>query len=407
MRVAHLLGALQLPCDPDAQGASGVVRAALELAAAQVALGHEVTVAATAHRPWRGVWRGVRLRGLAKAPWARLRLGGRAIDLTRHLPFVALTLAEPFDVVHGHLHSYMRGLRARARVVHFHTDPYHDGGNDEGLDMKPTDFLTVARYSHAQIAVSTFVARELERGLPDSATIHVVHNGVYAEAFAEAARGAGRAARRAAWGLPADATVVLYAGALVPEKGVLTLAQAFAGISGACPDLRLVLAGSSDLWGQADIPQGPAAAYEVEVRAALAPLVAAGRVRFLGRVPAADMPAVYAASDLVAVPSTWREPFPMVVLEALAAGRPVVASNVGGLPEAAGPPAGLLVPPNDPAALGKALSRLAGDASLRRRMGDQGRRRAAVFTWASAARHLDVAYRSSILRLPARQGSVI
>src|SRR5687768_4892209 len=86
---------------------------------------------------------------------------------------------------------------------------------------------------------------------------------------------------------------------------------------------------------------------------------------------------VVAAADVFALPS-WTEGFPLVVLEAMALGRPVVATAVGGTPElVADGETGLLVPPRDVAALTASLKRVLDDEGLRRRLGEAGRRRVA------------------------------
>jgi glycosyltransferase involved in cell wall biosynthesis len=81
--------------------------------------------------------------------------------------------------------------------------------------------------------------------------------------------------------------------------------------------------------------------------------------RFLGQRQ--DVPALLAAADVVAVPSAW-EGQPLIVQEALRAGRPVVASRVGGIPDLTGPDGAVLVPPGDPGALAAAVTRLLDDA---------------------------------------------
>ncbi len=97
------------------------------------------------------------------------------------------------------------------------------------------------------------------------------------------------------------------------------------------------------------------------------------RLSFTGPLTGADLDRVYAASDLLVLPSR-RETYGMVVTEALARGLPVVASDVGGVPEAVGD-AGLLVPPEDPAALAAALRSWLGDADLREGLRGAARRR--------------------------------
>jgi glycosyltransferase involved in cell wall biosynthesis len=98
-------------------------------------------------------------------------------------------------------------------------------------------------------------------------------------------------------------------------------------------------------------------------------------ITVLGRLPTSDVPRFLAAIDVLAVPSR-DEGLPRVVLEAMAMRVPVVASNVGGIPEAveAGR-SGLLVPPDDPDALAAALARVLEDETLASSLGEAGRRR--------------------------------
>jgi glycosyltransferase involved in cell wall biosynthesis len=97
-------------------------------------------------------------------------------------------------------------------------------------------------------------------------------------------------------------------------------------------------------------------------------------VRFLGQVT--DMPAFYRELDAFVLPSVSTEGLPLVVLEAMAARRPVVATRVGGTAEAVRDGVdGILVPPGDAGALAAALARLAASPAERRRMGDAGRQR--------------------------------
>jgi glycosyltransferase involved in cell wall biosynthesis len=103
---------------------------------------------------------------------------------------------------------------------------------------------------------------------------------------------------------------------------------------------------------------------------------AEGVARLLGTRPPEEMPAAYADAEVFCLPSWW-EAMPLSVLEAMAAGLPVVASAVGGLPEMVSDgETGFLVAPGDAAGLGDALARLVADPALRARMGAAGRRRA-------------------------------
>jgi glycosyltransferase involved in cell wall biosynthesis len=155
-------------------------------------------------------------------------------------------------------------------------------------------------------------------------------------------------------GAEANPPEVLYAGRLSPEKGVLELVEAARG-------LNLVVAGDGPL--RADVPQA------------------------LGFVPPDELAPLYARAAVVACPS-HREGFGVACLEAMAHGRPVVASAVGGLLDlVVDGETGIHVPPGDVPALRAALERLLGDRELRRRMGEAGRRRAAErFSWGAVTR---------------------
>jgi glycosyltransferase involved in cell wall biosynthesis len=116
---------------------------------------------------------------------------------------------------------------------------------------------------------------------------------------------------------------------------------------------------------------------------------AAGRVKFLGRVSEAELASLYARARALVHPSLY-EGFGFSVLEAMAAGCPVVACRAGAVPEVAGD-AAILVEPGDAAALAEALRRVAADEGLRRDLSARGRARAAEFTWRrTAERTLEV-----------------
>ena len=190
--------------------------------------------------------------------------------------------------------------------------------------------------------------------------------------------------------------VFLFVGAVVPEKGLEHLANAFQSLAAAHPQARLLVAGSASLW---DMSGGKTAhrGYEAAVAESLRPLVEAGRVHLLGATRSALMPAVYAASDVVVIPSVWPEPFPLVALEALAAGKPLVASAVGGLPETVDAENGRLVPPGDEAALTAALCTLL-RREVRERCSRAASRTAGRFSWDTAAAQLEDVYETSLVR---------
>ncbi len=384
MRIAHLLGARQIE-NPDAVGLGGVRRAALEISRAQARLGHEVWVVTLGTRRSAVLWQDVRLLTLPIAPWARLSLRRLPLDFSLHLPYVLFTRQHHLDVVHGHEYAYMRFLRANRRLVHFHSDPYWPGGFGEGFDLDPADFASVLRHSHAQIAVSRFIAGQLERGFEGRGNVHVVYNGVDWDRFDDARhRLEGRRAR-VRWGIPSDDVVFLFSGVLAPEKGAINLAQAFVRLAGVKQGVQLVLAGSSQMLEQGGIDS----TYERRLREILVPLEQQGRVHYLGTVPAVAMPMTYAASDVVVIPSVCQEGFSLVAVEALAMGRPVIASASGGLLETVTTRVGFRVQPGNERELEAAMLLLAENPEVRTHLGLAGQRHACRFSWDEAARRLD------------------
>jgi glycosyltransferase involved in cell wall biosynthesis len=163
---------------------------------------------------------------------------------------------------------------------------------------------------------------------------------------------------------PAGAPVLLFVGRLAAIKGLGLLLDAVAALRAHFPALRLVLVGD-----------GPDRA-RLEARAAAPDL--AGAVEFTGYRSQAEVAAYLEACDLFVLPS-FAEGVPVVLMEAMAARRPVVATRVAGVAElVADGESGLLVAPGDPAALTAAIGRLLGDPPLRARMGDAGRAQVAA-----------------------------
>ena len=178
-------------------------------------------------------------------------------------------------------------------------------------------------------------------------------------------------ARRRALDLPPGGFFQSVA-TLEPRKGLDVLVDALA--DAAAPRLPLLVAGQPG-WGGIDLAA-------LCARRGLDPR----RVRALGRVADADLAVLYRDATALVVPSR-SEGFGLPVLEAMAAGLPVVCSDVPALREVGGG-AVVLVPPGDPTALAGALTELADGPELRQRLSAAGRRRAQDFSWQRAARRL-------------------
>jgi glycosyltransferase involved in cell wall biosynthesis len=221
----------------------------------------------------------------------------------------------------------------------------------------------ILRRAAAVIALSQESAAASELLRPHAAKLRVIPNGIDP---AQVRPVAGGAALRKRLGVPRDAEVAVFLGALNPIKGLDVLLDAWASVVEALPAAHLLVLG-----------EGPyRAAYEQQAQA----LGIAGRVRFLGFVHAGKGDH-YAAAGVLALPSR-SETFPMVILEAGAAGLPVVASDLPPLRAMVEPGRnGLLVPPEDPAALADALARLLADKPLRDRLGAANRARSDGLGW--------------------------
>lgn len=170
---------------------------------------------------------------------------------------------------------------------------------------------------------------------------------------------------------------ILYPAIPYRHKDHATLVGAFARLAPSRPDLTLVLTGGP----------GP---LEAELAAAIRASGTGLQVRRTGRVPWSDLEALYALATVVAVPSRF-EGFGAPALEAMAAGRPLVAADATALPWVVGD-GGVLVAPGDVEAWAGALAAVVDDPAEQARLAAAGRRRAATFTWARTAEALAAGY---------------
>jgi glycosyltransferase involved in cell wall biosynthesis len=196
---------------------------------------------------------------------------------------------------------------------------------------------TALRSADAVVTVTEELRRRAIALGAAPARVHAIANGCDTSIYHPEPR----AAARAALGLPDSARLLLQVGHLLQSKGVLDLWEAFARLAPQNPELRLALVG-----------EGPAEA-ELRARAATAHLT--GRLILPGARPAPEIVQWMNAADLVCLASHG-EGCPNVVVEALACGRPVMGTTVGGMPELVPPHCGLLVPARDDAALADAIA---------------------------------------------------
>jgi glycosyltransferase involved in cell wall biosynthesis len=317
-------------------------------------------------------------------------------ELLRYMPAFADYLRErwreePFELVHAHF--WMSGVASVAAaddldlpvVQTFHAlgtvkrrnQGAHDPSPPARIDLERRLCRTVDRV----VATCSDEVRELRTmGLPRGRA-DVIPCGVDTDAF------------RPLRGPKGDRPRLLVIGRIVERKGVGNVIEALAEL----PGVDLMIAG------------GPAAEFldtdpQVErLRGLARRLGVADRVRFLGAVDRPDVPALMASADVVvAVP--WYEPFGIVPVEAMACGRPVVGSSVGGLLDTVVPGVtGELVPPRRPDLLAPVLRDLLADPVRREDYGRAGRARAVrTYQWRQVAAATEDVYASVVATAPTR-----
>ena len=290
-----------------------------------------------------------------------------------------------FDLVHTHwivpngpIGAIAAGRHDLPLVVTLH-------GSDMGVSERSRSIGRATRWTLARAAAVTAPSGDLlgrARRLGASCLRELIPYGADVRAL-EADPGEVERLRERL-GLGSDNVVVAGLGRLIPVKGFEYLVEAHVKARAAHPDLRLVLVGDGDL-GE-------------ELRARARSLGAADSVIFAGMVESHEIPAYLAVADVVVVPSVRYEGYvdglPNVALEAMAAGRPLVATRVGGLPELVRPgETGLLVDEKDADELADAIVTLAREPEMRARMGDSGRTLIRdSMSWDSVAERFEAVY---------------
>ena len=286
-----------------------------------------------------------------------------------------LEVFEP-EVVHVHepetpSTSMWATIAARAPIVAtFHS--YLD--RSWALRLAAPLLRPVLRRPRALIAVSASAATALRRAFPELSPT-LVPNGVDVAAFTTGAPDPD---------LP-QGRVIVWTHRLDPQKGFGVMLDAFRSIVEHGDDVQLVVAGDGPDRGL--VKRLPAAVRD--------------RVRMLGAVAHDRVPGLMRGAALVVAPATGQESFGLVLVEAMAAGVPVVATDIPGYREVAthGRDA-VLVPPADPAALAAAVLQVLGDADLARSLIEGGRARAAGFDWSDVAGRIETIYEEAVTAGP-------
>jgi glycosyltransferase involved in cell wall biosynthesis len=298
------------------------------------------------------------------AAWDALRLARRVAHHARGHDVIVANSQKAFLV------AALAGLFTRRPVVWYLRDllgPPHFTRRNGRVMAALANALARRVITNSHATADAFVASGGRAGLA-----RVVYNGIDAAPY-DAVTEADAAACRTALDVPAASALVVHVGRFHPWKGQQVLLRA------AARELRVVVAFvGAPLFGEE--------AFATELREEAATLGVAGRVRFLGLRD--DVPRLMRAADVVVHSSAYPEPFGRVVVEGMLAGRPVVASDAGGVREILRDGVtGWLVQPDDPAALAAAIARVlddpvtagvvatAGAADARARFGVEAMRR--------------------------------
>ncbi len=282
-----------------------------------------------------------------------------------------------------HTHSYRPNLYGRMAgailrpdglrlIAHYHNH-YDDKWAANSADL--TLERALARSTDALIAVSSEVRDHVAGALGLSgAQFDVIENGVDPHRF----QPSDRDAARQRLGLESEAFIVGVVGRICEQKGQDDLVEA--------------VLGEADLGAARIVFFGDIEDRDLE-RRLKARIAAAGRghmFNFFGHL--GEVPLAFAACDVVATPSRW-EGCPLVIAEAMACARPIVATAVSAIPSMVGHgEAGILVPARDPQRLAAALLQLMRQPDLRRTLGANGLARSAAYSWDATARAVASVY---------------
>ena len=286
---------------------------------------------------------------------------------------------EQFDVLHFHepfvpfLSPIVLRLSTSVNVATFHAY----GGWSPAYEFGSRFMGGYAKRLHGRIAVSAAARHFIDRYFPGD--YKVIPNGVDVDRFR-------RAVPISRW---QDGTRnLLFVGRHEPRKGLLDLLKAYRILRKTGCECRLLVVGSG--------PQEREARRYVMTRRLRG-------VEFLGRVSDAEKAQLYKTADVYVSPATGGESFGIVLLESMAAGTPIVCSDIHGYKGVVRRGReGLLVPPRNPKAIAASVAKLLRDDELRGRMSAEGVARADEFSWERVTAKVDDYYGFVIRRLAAQ-----
>ena len=344
----------------------------LALAIGIASRGHDVTIITSRHPE--GILEenieGVRVCYSKCRPTSRLPLGMHAWEL-----FEKLHNQGPFDIIHSQSKSglyYIRKGLFRAYGIPLVTTMH--GTTFAGIKshinrgfsiflIPKILFLLANHYINMRNFVSSSdaviaISREIEENMPKEfgispEKIKTVYNGIDTKIFTPYDSPLGEKYR--------GKKIILSASVLHRQKGIQYLIRALGSLSGKKQDIILLIAGRGE--------------YEKSLRQLVQELKLGEKVVFLGNLPNNELPDYYNIADIFVMPTVAVEGLPLVLLEAMACEKPVVASDIGGIPTVISDREnGLLIKPGDAKELGDAISLLLNRADLAKSIGENARR---------------------------------
>jgi glycogen synthase len=361
---------LHLQMDYPPRLAGGTTIHTYQLAKAEVAEGHVVTVIASAAK-------GAAMDEMSEGVHVIRVKGAYTLSSGR----AASKVLKDIDIVHGH-GTCTRGHLSRNKgfptVVKMHNTWL--GELERHVKLKiPISLARKAamrlysrmdrycvRHADHIIAISQITKDEtLQYGVPKD-KITIIYNGVDIDRFK--VPDSKRTAIRKKLGFSETDIVIGHIGRVEVHKNAISTVRAIMGIKGHEKDLKLLVVGDGNALD--------------DVKAEAAPLK--DRAKFLGMLKYDDVPQYYAASDIIVYPSLY-EPLGNVILETMASGKPILASNVGGINEIFVKGTGYLVEPT-PEAIRERIEELLSDEGLRQKMGKRGLEAVGANSWRNVAK---------------------
>jgi glycosyltransferase involved in cell wall biosynthesis len=291
------------------------------------------------------------------------------------------------DLVHAHGHVYMASCLAGI-IAKKYNKPFIVTQHNTFIDYQSflnvveqvNDFLvgkSVLKNADKIVTVSNQTKKYVLKLGADKTKTSVIYNGVDVDTF----QPANKTKNRQTLGLLQKRKIVFSVRRLVYKNGLDTLMQSVPLVAQQHPDVLFIVAG-----------KGPSRKL-IENR--IKELKIENNIQLAGFVPDELLPTYYGAADTFVLPSASGEGLPLVLLEAMSCGLPVIATTVGGTPEiVAHNKNGVLIPPKNPQAMAKAITELLSNPNLEQKLGKQARHNVEErFSWEQNVRQLETIYK--------------